>query len=232
MQNYTAVVLSAGVGSRMHSDIPKQYMDLDGYPVIYYALRAFEESGVDSIVLVTAPEMIEYCRKNIVEKYGFRKVTAIVGGGAERYLSVYEGLKAAEGEYVLIHDGARPLIDAESIRLCMDTVAREKACVLATPVKDTIKVADEAGYAAQTPDRSTLWAVQTPQCFQRDLLRRAYEQLFVRLKDGSLQIPITDEAMIVEQMMGQKVRLIPGRYTNIKITTPEDLDVAALFLNR
>ena len=88
MQNYTAVVLSAGVGSRMHSDIPKQYMDLDGYPVIYYALRAFEESGVDSIVLVTAPEMIEYCRKNIVEKYGFRKVTAIVGGGAERYLCV------------------------------------------------------------------------------------------------------------------------------------------------
>lgn len=232
MQNYTAVVLSAGVGSRMHSDIPKQYMDLDGYPVIYYALRAFEESGVDSIVLVTAPEMIEYCRKNIVEKYGFRKVTAIVGGGAERYLSVYEGLKAAEGEYVLIHDGARPLIDAESIRLCMDTVAREKACVLATPVKDTIKVADQAGYAAQTPDRSTLWEVQTPQCFQCDLLMRAYERLFFRLKDGSLQIPITDDAMIVEQMMGQKVRLIPGRYTNIKITTPEDLDVAALFLNR
>ena len=232
MQNYTAVVLSAGVGSRMHSDIPKQYMDLDGYPVIYYALRAFEESGVDSIVLVTAPEMIEYCRKNIVEKYGFHKVTAIVGGGAERYLSVYEGLKAAEGEYVLIHDGARPLIDAESIRLCMDTVAREKACVLATPVKDTIKVADQAGYAAQTPYRSTLWAVQTPQCFQCDLLMRAYERLFFRLKDGSLQIPITDDAMIVEQMMGQKVRLIPGRYTNIKITTPEDLDVAALFLNR
>ena len=145
---------------------------------------------------------------------------------------MYEGLKAAKGEYVLIHDGARPLVDAESIRLCMDTVAREKACVLATPVKDTIKVADQAGYAAQTPDRSTLWAVQTPQCFQCDLLMRAYERLFFRLKDGSLQIPITDDAMIVEQMMGQKVRLIPGRYTNIKITTPEDLDVAALFLNR
>lgn len=139
MQNYTAVVLSAGVGSRMHSDIPKQYMDLDGYPVIYYALRAFEESGVDSIVLVTAPEMIEYCRKNIVEKYGFRKVTAIVGGGAERYLSVYEGLKAAEGEYVLIHDGARPLIDAESIRLCMDTVAREKRACLQRPSKIPLK---------------------------------------------------------------------------------------------
>ena len=130
MQNYTAVVLSAGVGSRMHSDIPKQYMDLDGYPVIYYALRAFEESGVDSIVLVTAPEMIEYCRKNIVEKYGFRKVTAIVGGGAERYLSVYEGLKAAEGEYVLIHDGA-DLSLTQKVSVCAWILShgKKRACL-------------------------------------------------------------------------------------------------------
>ena len=228
---YAAIVLSAGVGSRMHSDIPKQYMELCGYPVIYYALRAFEERDVDSIVLVTAPEDVEYCREHIVEKYGFAKVRAVVGGGRERYLSVYEGLKAAEADYVLIHDGARPLIDAESIRLCMETVAREKACVLATPVKDTIKVADARGYAAQTPDRSTLWAVQTPQCFERALLMRAYEQLFVQMKEGTLRVPITDDAMIVEQMTGQKVRLIRGKYTNIKITTPEDMDIAKLFLN-
>ena len=216
----------------MHSDIPKQYMDLNGYPVIYYALRAFEESDVDSVVLVTAPEDVAFCRENIVEKYGFSKVHAVVGGGAERYLSVYEGLKAAGADYVLIHDGARPLIDAESIRRCMDTVAQEKACVLATPVKDTIKVADEDGYAAQTPDRSTLWAVQTPQCFSRELLMRAYDRLFEQMQAGTLQIPITDDAMIVEQMTGQKVRLIEGKYTNIKITTPEDLDVAKIFLLR
>ena len=215
--HYTAIVLSAGVGSRMHSDIPKQYMDLDGYPVIYYALRAFEESDVDEIVLVTAPEDVAFCRKNIVEKYGFRKVCAVVGGGEE---------------YVLIHDGARPLIDEESIRLCMESVAREKACVLATPVKDTIKVIDTDGYAAQTPDRSMLWAVQTPQCFERVLLMRAYARLFERLEAGTLCAPITDDAMIVEQMTGQKVRLIRGKYTNIKITTPEDMDVAKIFLNR
>lgn len=229
---YAAIVLSAGVGSRMHSDIPKQYMDLNGYPVIYYALRAFEESSVDSVVLVAAPEDVAFCRENIVEKYGFSKVRAVVGGGAERYLSVYEGLKAAGADYVLIHDGARPLIDAESIRRCMDTVAQEKACVLATPVKDTIKVADADGYAAQTPDRSTLWAVQTPQCFSRELLMRAYDRLFEQMQAGTLQIPITDDAMIVEQMTGQKVRLIEGKYTNIKITTPEDLDVAKIFLLR
>lgn len=230
--HYTAIVLSAGVGSRMHSDIPKQYMDLDGYPVIYYALRAFEESDVDEIVLVTAPEDVAFCRKNIVEKYGFRKVGAVVGGGEERYLSVYEGLKATEAEYVLIHDGARPLIDEESIRLCMESVTREKACVLATPVKDTIKVIDTDGYAAQTPDRSMLWAVQTPQCFERVLLMQAYARLFERLEAGTLCAPITDDAMIVEQMTGQKVRLIRGKYTNIKITTPEDMDVAKIFLNR
>lgn len=227
-----AIVLSAGVGSRMHSDIPKQYMDLNGYPVIYYALRAFEESDVDSIVLVTSPEDVAFCRKNIVEKYGFTKVRAVVGGGAERYLSVYEGLKATDADYVLIHDGARPLIDTESIRLCMETVAREKACVLATRVKDTIKVADTDGYAVQTPDRSTLWAVQTPQGFSRELLMQAYDRLFGQIQAGALTITITDDAMIVEQMTGQRVRLIEGKYTNIKITTPEDLDVARIFLHR
>ena len=227
---YAAIVLSAGVGSRMHSDIPKQYMDLNGYPVIYYALRAFDESDVDCIVLVTAPEDVAFCRENIVERYGFAKVRAVVGGGTERYLSVYEGLKAAEADYILVHDGARPLIDAEDIRLCMDTVAREKACALATPVKDTIKVADADGYAIRTPDRSTLWAMQTPQCFSRELFVRAYDHLFEQMKAGPLSVPITDDAMIVEQMTGQKVRLIQGKYTNIKITTPEDLDAAKIFL--
>lgn len=228
---FTAIVLSAGVGSRMHSDTPKQYMQLCGYPVIYYALRAFEASEVDSIVLVTAPEDVTFCRQNIVEKYGFKKVDAVVAGGAERYLSVYEGLKATDSEYVLIHDGARPLIDEESIRQSMEEVVKEQACVLATPVKDTIKMADADGYSLQTPDRSRLWAVQTPQSFCRELLMQAYERLFAKEQAGSIDIAITDDAMIVEQMMGKRVRLIPGDYKNIKITTPEDLDIAQIFLN-
>lgn len=229
---FCAIVLAAGVGSRMHSDVPKQYMQLEGYPVLYYALKAFEESMVDSIVLVTAEENIAFCQKEIVERYNFHKVHAVVAGGSERYLSVYEGLKAAEADYVLIHDGARPLIDQESISRSMEYVVNERACVLATPVKDTIKIADAAGYAQNTPDRNTLWAVQTPQSFEKGLLMDAYERLFEHMQAGHLQIPITDDAMIVEQMMGQKVRLVEGNYTNIKITTPEDLLIAKLFLKK
>ena len=229
---FCAIVLAAGVGSRMHSDVPKQYMQLEGYPVLYYALKAFEESAVDSIVLVTAGENIAFCQKEIVERYDFQKVRAVVAGGSERYLSVYEGLKAAEAEYVLIHDGARPLIDQESISRSMECVVKERACVLATPVKDTIKIADAAGYAQNTPDRNTLWAIQTPQSFEKALLMEAYERLFEQMQAGRLQIPITDDAMIVEQMMGQKVRLVEGNYTNIKITTPEDLLIAKLFLKK
>ena len=162
-EKYTAIVLSAGAGSRMHSQIPKQYMDLCGYPVIYYSLKAFEESEVDEIVLVAGKQDVEFCRQQIVDKYNFSKVRAVVDGCSERCFSVYEELKAASGsDYVLIHDGARPMLSVASIRLSMETVAVEKACVLAVPAKDTIKVADGDGYSVSTPDRSRLWAVQTP----------------------------------------------------------------------
>lgn len=225
-----AIVLSAGSGSRMHSEIPKQYMQLAGFPVIYYSLKAFEESAVDEIVLVCGSSDEAFCRKNIVEKYGFSKIKAVVPGGSERYLSVYEGLKAVEADYVLIHDGARPVIDAESISLSMETVVEEKACVLAVPVKDTIKIADSEGYAASTPDRSRLWAVQTPQSFQTSLLREAYRRFFAAQKEGVKLPAITDDAMLVEQMTGQKVKLISGNYENLKITTSEDLLLAKAFL--
>ena len=225
-----AIVLSAGVGSRMHSDIPKQYMDLNGYPVIYYALRAFEESDVDSIVLVTSPEDVAFCRKNIVEKYGFTKVRAVVGGGAERYLSVYEGLKAAAGtDYVLIHDGARPMIDETEIRLSMRAVEEEHACVIGVPVKDTIKVGNAKHYAVDTPDRSCLWAVQTPQSFSYELLMEAYGEMWQAAESGER---ITDDAMIVERFTGHKVKLVQGKYENIKVTTPEDLLIAEVFLKK
>lgn len=228
---YTAIVLSAGSGSRMHSETPKQYMDLCGYPVLYYSLKAFEKSAVDEIVLVTGARDIDFCRRDIVEKYGFSKVKAVVAGGSERYLSVYEGLKAASGaDYVLIHDGARPLIDGDSIRRSVETVTREKACVLAVPVKDTIKVADGDGFADSTPDRSRLWAVQTPQSFSAELLEKAYQNLFDAEKEGAELPVMTDDAMLVEQMTNCKVRLVTGNYANLKITTPEDLLIARAFL--
>jgi|GEM_PF-53373 len=178
-KKYTAIILSAGTGSRMKSNMPKQYMELLGQPVIYYSIKAFEDSPVDEIVIVCSADYIEYFRHSIIEKYGFKKVKAIVQGGKERYNSVYEGLKAANGtDYVLIHDGARPLVDNEIIVRSMHTVEKEKACVAGMPVKDTIKVSDELGYSANTPDRKSLWQIQTPQCFEYDLLAQSYDKLF------------------------------------------------------
>lgn len=232
-KRFVAIVLAAGTGSRMNSDIPKQYMKLGDYPVLYYSLKAFEESDVESVILVSGAPDIAYCRKEIVERYGFRKVYAVVAGGKERYLSVYEGLKAvSQADYVLIHDGARPLIDQESIRRSMDVVETEKACVLATPVKDTIKVSDDAGYVMETPKRSRLWAIQTPQSFSYDLIMQAYAKLFLVQQAGDMLPLMTDDAMIVEQMSGHKVKLVQGKNENIKITTPEDLGVAELFLKK
>ena len=157
-EKYTAIVLSAGSGSRMKSSVPKQYMDLLGKPVLYYSLFAFQTSDVDEIILVTGAKDIEYCRKQIVDKYSLTKVKHIVPGGDERYKSVYEGLKAAKGaDYILIHDGARPMLDKDIITRSMISVKKDRACVVAVPVKDTIKIVDEDNYAVSTPDRSTLW---------------------------------------------------------------------------
>ena len=202
-----------------------------GQPVIYYSIKAFEDSPVDEIVIVCSADYIEYFRHSIIEKYGFKKVKAIVQGGKERYNSVYEGLKAANGtDYVLIHDGARPLVDNEIIVRSMHTVEKEKACVAGMPVKDTIKVSDELGYSANTPDRKSLW--QTPQCFEYDLLAQSYDKLFSDMSCGKSVPAITDDAMIVEYGSDTKVRLIEGSYENIKVTTPEDMGIAELFLKK
>ena len=223
-KKYTAIILSAGTGSRMKSNMPKQYMELLGHPVIYYSIKAFEDSPVDEIVIVCSADYIEYFRHSIIEKYGFKKVKAIVQGGKERYNSVYEGLKAANGtDYVLIHDGARPLVDNEIIVRSMHTVEKEKACVAGMPVKDTIKVSDELGYSANTPDRKSLWQIQTPQCF---------DKLFSDMSNGKSVPAITDDAMIVEYGSDTKVKLIEGSYENIKVTTPEDMGIAELFLKK
>lgn len=231
-QQTAAVILAAGQGKRMGSQIPKQFMELKGKPLIYYSLKAFEESGVDKIILVTGKEETGFCRQEIVEAYNFSKVWAIVPGGKERYHSVYNGLCALENQLpetgiVLIHDGARPLVTREIIKRTIEAAKKYKACAAAMPVKDTIKEADLEGFSARTPDRSLLWQVQTPQTFQYGLIKKAYDQM---IKDPSRQQGITDDAMVIESITGQKVKLIEGSYQNIKVTTPEDLLAAAAFL--
>lgn len=231
----TAIVLAAGAGKRMQSAVAKQYMLLNDKPILWYALHAFEKSDViQKVVLVVGEGEISYCQQEIVEKYGFSKVTDVIQGGAERYLSVWEGLKClepTEGNYVFIHDGARPFVDEEIIRGAYDAVKEFGACVVGMPVKDTIKVADEYGFAAQTPDRNTLWAVQTPQVFEEKLIYDAYKQLIEDLSEWLEKgLNITDDAMVLETVMKKKVKLVKGSYENIKITTPEDIFVAESFL--
>ena len=233
-KNTAAVVLAAGQGKRMQSSVAKQFLLLAGEPVVCHALRAFEESEVDTVVLVTGADEIAYCRKEIVEKYGFQKVVDVVAGGKERYHSVYEGLCALSGTLseegiVLIHDGARPMVTGEIITRTIEAARKHGACVAAMPVKDTIKVTDADGFAVMTPDRSTLWQMQTPQTFVYKLVHGAYTKLF---SDESYQKGITDDAMVVESMCGRRVKLVEGSYENIKVTTPEDMIVAECFLNK
>lgn len=230
MERTAAVVLAAGKGSRMGSTIHKQYMELCGKPLLYHTLRAFEESSVDEIVLVTGPGEVPFCQNEIVDRYGFSKISAVTEGGSERYHSVYAGLKAVKDcAYVLIHDGARPCVTKEIIDASRTAAITYGACVVGMPVKDTIKISDENGYAALTPDRTSLWQIQTPQAFRYDLVLRAYNRL---MESESFQKGVTDDAMVVETMTKEKVKLIQGDYTNIKVTTPEDLEIAGVFLNR
>lgn len=227
-KRHVAIVLAAGTGSRMKSDIPKQYLDLKGKPVLYYSLKAFEDSFVSEIILVTGTEWKEYCRTEIVEKFHLEKVRKIVSGGAQRYDSVYRGLCEAEGaDYVYIHDGARPFLAEEILERAREAAEESDAAVAGMPVKDTIKIADEKQFVKETPLRSSVWQIQTPQVFSYDLILEAYRKLFEKKEYEG----ITDDAMVVEKMMKIPVKLFQASYQNIKITTPEDLILAEILLN-
>lgn len=231
INNFAAVVLSAGTGSRMKSDIPKQYMDLAGKPVIYYSLKAFEDAGFSSVVLVCGKDDVEYCQKEIIDKYNIKTVTAVVPGGKERYHSVYEGLQAIEqADYVFIHDGARPMIDQDTISRLKEAVIKEDAAVAGMPVKDTIKIVDAEAYVSDTPERQYVWQVQTPQCFAFSLIYEAYKNIIQDEEEGWTIPKITDDAMVLEYATDHEVKMIEADYRNIKITTPEDLVIAKLFL--
>ena len=217
MNKITAIVLAAGSGSRMKSKTKKQFMEIKGKPVIWYSLFEFEKSRVDEIILVTGKEDIDYCKKEIVEKYNLKKIKNVVAGGSERYESVYNGLKEVTGNIVLIHDGARPLINNEIIERSIEGTIKSDACVVGVPVKDTIK-------------RSELWITQTPQSFKTDLVKMAYKKMKEELEKGNTTLNITDDAMVVEEFTTNQVRFVQGDYKNIKVTTPEDIDIAELFI--
>ncbi len=225
-RKHIAMVMAAGEGTRIGGDVPKQFLELAGRPVLYYSLKVFEDSFLDEIVVVTNEGMEDYCRKEIVEKYGFSKVTRIVAGGRERYDSVYNGLKAMDDasgyDYVYIHDGARPFVDVEILERARQCVLETNACAAGMPVKDTIKVVDDLDFVSETPDRRHVWQIQTPQAFSYAVVLDAYDKLYADLDlEG-----VTDDAMVVERTLAHPVKLFCGSYRNFKITTPEDLDLA------
>lgn len=218
----------------MNSSIQKQYLTLQGKPVLYYSLKAFEDSFVDEIILVTGVDEISYCKKEIVEKYDFRKVTAVVAGGKERYHSVYEGICAVSNtDYLFVHDGARPFVTPDILERAKKELETEgnQAAVAAVMTKDTVKLVDENGYVTATPDRNFVWNVQTPQCFSFAMIKRAYGEL-IREENSLTErgIRITDDAMVVETFLEHPIKLFEGSYRNIKITTPEDMEIAKGYL--
>lgn len=237
MEN-VAIVLAAGSGKRMNSDIKKQYMELCGKPLLYYSLKVMEDSDVISdVILVVADGEKEKVLTDIVKKYNFKKVHDIVIGGKERYHSVMNALDAisAHGgcKYVMIHDGARPLITGEIVAQIYGDTCVTKACVTAVRSKDTIKIADELGFAESTPNRSMVWNVQTPQSFEFSLIRSAYATLKEEeARPVQKGITVTDDAMVVETFTNNKVKLVEGSYENIKITTPDDMVYAEAILKR
>lgn len=203
----------------------KQYLQLDGKPILVHTLLRFDRMPfVDEVVLVTGADDVERCR-SYVNAYGLSKVTAVIAGGKERQDSVYQGLQALGDsvEWVLVHDGVRPFAIETHVRSCLRQAARTEAAVLAVPVKDTIKIVNGEGVIQATPDRSSLWAIQTPQAFRLALLLEAHAKAREEGFAG------TDDAMLVERL-GREVSVVESDYYNIKITTPEDLPWAEWIL--
>lgn len=216
-----AVLLAAGQSRRMCSGVNKQYLFLDNKPVLYYALATLLAiPDIRGVVVVIAPGEEGLCRQQVLEPYGFASRVSIVIGGASRQDSVYCGLAelSSSTELVVVHDGARPLVRTIDVLNSLAAAREYGAAVVGVPVKDTVKVVDSQGMVVKTPPREQLWSVQTPQAFIFKLLMQAHQQSLASGFRG------TDDASLVERM-GHPVKIVPGMYSNIKVTTPEDLVV-------
>lgn len=210
-----AVIVAGGTGNRMNSDIPKQFIEVLGKPIIAYTINAISNcSDIDEIIIVTLPEYLVYC-KDLIEDFGFNKVSKIVCGGSTRQESVFNGLKelSEDTDIVAIHDGARPLINSETITKCINAACEFGCAAVGVKMKDTVKVVDSEGIIEYTADREKLWQVQTPQIFKKDII--------VNLHNESNALA-TDDCYLAEKA-GYKVKMVEGEYENIKITSPQDI---------
>ena len=221
----TAIIVAAGDSTRMGYKLSKQLIPLCGRPAIEYTLRAFQDCDmIDEIDIVTRPQDINDVAQIAFQ---FKKVMGIISGGADRAESVRKGIRntSKRTTHYVIHDGARVMITPDEICRVLNVAFETGAATLGTPVIDTIKVAGENGDILSTPDRSTLWAVQTPQVFVRDLYLRAIDYAVEH------DLSVTDDCSLVEAL-GVPVRIVRGEYTNIKLTTPSDVVIAEALLKR
>ena len=219
-----AIIPAAGKGARLKDALPKPFVLINQKPIVVFSLKILEESRlVDSVILVAGPKYLSDFRK-IAGKYRFKKVKAIIAGGATRRESVRLGLAAldADTQYVLIHDAARPLLTLELIRKSIAAARGRAAAVTAVPVKSTIKTVNAGGIVEKTLERKRVWEVQTPQVFKRNIILRAHQK--------NKEIDPCDDAVLVERL-GKKVKVVMGDYKNIKITTRDDLVLAKVFLD-
>jgi 2-C-methyl-D-erythritol 4-phosphate cytidylyltransferase / 2-C-methyl-D-erythritol 2,4-cyclodiphosphate synthase len=223
MAAITAIIPAGGTGSRMGLAIPKQYCDLAGIPVLIHTLRAFEQSPVDAVIVVSPAAYLQSTQE-LIDRFGITKVQKVVAGGRLRQDSVRAGLAAAapQTELVVVHDGARPLVSPELIKACIDEARRTGAAMAAIPVKDTLKAVAADNTILHTVDRQGLWQAQTPQAVRAALLRQAFAEA-----DGFVG---TDEASLLERR-GIRVSIVEGSERNLKITRPEDLLVAEALLH-
>jgi 2-C-methyl-D-erythritol 4-phosphate cytidylyltransferase len=222
----SAIIVAAGKGVRMNDTVRKQYLDLEGRPILAYSLMAFDECDkIDSIFLVIPKEDLDYCQKNILPLLKLQKKVHLVPGGAQRQDSVYNGLQALDDktDTVVIHDGVRPFIRSEQLLACIIGAKETGACILGVPASDTMKRVGKSGTIEKTLARDAVWLAQTPQAFQYHLIIKAHEKA---RQDGYSG---TDDALIVERL-GVSVKMIKGSKSNIKITSREDLKLARAML--
>lgn len=222
-----AIITAAGAGVRMGGDQAKQFMDLDGKPLLASTLERFEISpAIDGIVIVVPHDKVDYSRDQIVKKHHLVKVVKVVAGGKRRQDSVRLGLEATEGRYplVLIHDGVRPLVPPDLISRIVKAMNQYRAVIPALAARETIKEANGTGLVVKTLDRSSLWLVQTPQAFRYEDILEAHRRAVAEEWEE-----MTDDALLMERM-GVPVNIIDGSEENIKITTPRDLELARFLI--
>ncbi len=221
-----AIVVAAGKGIRLKGALRKQYVALDGIPILRHTLNMFDScQRVNQLIVVVPKEDLDFCRNEILMSSKLQKDVILVGGGAERQDSVFIGLKAIKSDdgIVLIHDGVRPFVRQEHIVACINGAAEHGACILGIPAFDTVKKVNTTNEITQTLKRGALWLAQTPQAFQLKLIKKAHE---AAKQEGFIG---TDDASLVERL-GEVVKIIPGNRSNIKITKQEDLKLAQALL--